>query len=405
MKKSWLVPGLVLVAIAILVTWIARNTYWADITVPNLPRGEAATNPFYTAQRLAEELGAETEWRKSWSEAPAQDAVLFLRDWNWDLISTRRRALERWVEAGGRLVVDRTLSSGGDSFSRWSGLEFENPHLELGVEEDSDDTPIEERRLEPMEPCRDLTVREGQSQLSRDRDTYAACGLDVFGYLSSVATPAWALEDDAGLQVVRVRIGRGSVTLVNGESFTNRQLLMLDNPALFVDAFQLKRGDDVVFASEQERASLLQLIWMYGAPAVMLGLAWIAAALWRGSVRFGPLEATPDSARRSLAEMIRGTGQFAWRIGRGKSLHGSMVRALREAARQRIFGYDSLQQEDKIAAIARIAQIDAEALTHSMNVDVHRRAQDFKNAIALLNTARLRVLHHERRQMTGSSAP
>jgi hypothetical protein len=75
-----------------------------------------------------------------------------------------------------------------------------------------------------------------------------------------------------------------------------------------------------------------------------------------------------------------------------------MVRALREAARQRIFGYDTLQQEDKIASIARIAQIDPETLALSMNVDVHRRAHDFKNAIALLNTARVRVLGHDYRQ-------
>lgn len=400
MKKSWLIAGLIAIGIALLATWIARNTYWDDVTVPNLPRGEAATNPFYTAERLTQELGATPEWRKSWTGAPAQDAVLFLRDWNWDLISTRRLAIERWVEAGGRLVVDRSLGSGGDSFSRWSGLEFQNP-LELGTEEDPSDTPVEERH-QPMDPCRDLTLRDGQSQLEQARETYGACGLAVFGYLTSVAGPQWTLEDDAGLQVVRVKIGQGRVTLVNGEPFTNRQILMLDNPELFVDAFQLKRGDRVIFASEQERASLLQLIWMYGAPAVLLGLAWIAAALWRSSVRFGPLEAMPDSARRSLGEMIRGTGQFAWRIGRGKSLHGSMVRALREAARQRIFGYDTLQQEDKIAAIARIAQVDPEALALSMDVGVHRRAQDFKNAVALLNTARVRVLHHDYRQ-AGSS--
>ena len=73
MKKTWM-PGLIVVAIVILVTWIARNTYWDDVTVPNLPSGEAATNPFYVAQHLAEELGATTEWRKTWGEPPARDA-------------------------------------------------------------------------------------------------------------------------------------------------------------------------------------------------------------------------------------------------------------------------------------------------------------------------------------------
>jgi hypothetical protein len=96
--------------------------------------------------------------------------------------------------------------------------------------------------------------------------------------------------------------------------------------------------------------------------------------------------------------MIRGTGQFAWRIGRGRSLHSAMVRALREAARQRIPRYEQMPHGERVAAIAHIAQIDPELLAHSMNHTGHRRAQDFKNTIALLNAARARVLRHEHRQ-------
>lgn len=393
MNRAWLLRGAIALAVALLVTWIARNTYWDDATVPNFPSGQAATNPFYTAERLAVELGATSEWRKTWGDPPAQDAVLFLSQWNWDLIPTRRRAIERWVESGGRLILDETLSSGGDAFVRWSGLEARSRHeVAQSSEQEADDTPIE-----PQEPCRDLTIRSGDSQLSDSRETYLLCGLAIFGDVTSVSPPQWSLEDTSGLQVVRANVGRGSVTLINGEPFKNRQLLMVDNPSLFADALQLKKGDHVVFASEQKRASLLQLIWMYGAPAVMLGLAVIALALWRGSVRFGPLEAAPDSARRSLAEMIRGTGQFAWRIGGGRSLHSAMVRALEEAALLRIPRYELLPRDEKIAAIARVAQVDTELLAQSMNFGGHRRAPDFKNTIAILNGARDKVLRHDRR--------
>jgi hypothetical protein len=163
---------------------------------------------------------------------------------------------------------------------------------------------------------------------------------------------------------------------------------------LFVDAARLHRGDHVVFVSEQKRTSLLQLIWLYGAPAVLLAIALVAVALWRNSTRFGPLEASPDPSRRSLAEQIRGTGQFALRVGGGRALHGAMVRALHEAARLRVANYEALSREEQISAIARLASLDADALAETMNFSGRRRSHEFKNAIELLDSARLHVLAH-----------
>ena len=51
--------------LGVLVTYIARNTYWDEISIPTPLRGEAVTNPFYAAQRFAEALGARTEWRQA----------------------------------------------------------------------------------------------------------------------------------------------------------------------------------------------------------------------------------------------------------------------------------------------------------------------------------------------------
>jgi len=67
--------------------------------------GEAATNPFYAAQKLVETLGATSERRDSLGDTPS-DAVVVLSTWGWDIDRARREGFERWVEAGGRLVVD-----------------------------------------------------------------------------------------------------------------------------------------------------------------------------------------------------------------------------------------------------------------------------------------------------------
>jgi hypothetical protein len=177
--------------------------------------------------------------------------------------------------------------------------------------------------------------------------------------------------------------------------------LNVDNAALFVDATLLHRNDRVIFVSEDEYASLLELIWIYGAPAVLLAILLIGIALWRNTMRFGPLEAAPESARRSLAEQIRGTGQFALRVGSGRALHAAMIRALHEAAQLRIPNYSSLQHADRIAAIARIVDVDAEQLARTINFTGKRSTHEFIQAIGILDTVRTQLIEKSARRHTG----
>src|SRR5262249_61662554 len=91
--------------VAALGVGIASHTYWADTKIPMPPKGEALTNPFYAAQRFAAALGARAT-RDGVFAVRRSDAVVVLSGWHWSLTRARRAALERWVESGGRLVVD-----------------------------------------------------------------------------------------------------------------------------------------------------------------------------------------------------------------------------------------------------------------------------------------------------------
>ena len=104
------------VPLAWLVYWVASNTYWADTTIPMPLRREAATNPYYAAERFVEALGGRATRDRTFTQPPA-DAVIVLSTWNWNLSDRRREALEQWVESGDRLVVDSTVV-GGDEFVR-----------------------------------------------------------------------------------------------------------------------------------------------------------------------------------------------------------------------------------------------------------------------------------------------
>ena len=367
-----------------LIYWVATNTHWVDVKVPMPPQGEALTNPFYAAQRFTETLGARST-RDRILSVPPVDSVIVLADWHWTLSTTRRETLERWVESGGRLVVEGSLAGGEEEFGRWSGIERAprkgtEPHDSEQTEDDAD--------------CRDLSAEHSGS---REEVLYKVCTLERGFVLTSTRSAAWSLRDGADVHIIRVPVGRGSVTVINGYPFRYWALFEADHGPLFVGATELRRGDDVHFLSEGDHPSLLALVWHYGAPVVVLAAAFVGLALWRGGVRFGPLIELSPGARRSLAEQIRGTGQFALRHGAGDSLHAACARALQEAAKRRIAGYLHLSAGERLSALARVTGFERHALAAALHHAGSRRSHELRNTIALMEAARRQIMHDPRR--------
>lgn len=386
MKRAliWLIVG---VPLGVFIWWIASNTYWADTVVPMPPKGEALRNPFYVVQRFAEALGARTTWDRVLITPPA-DSVIVLSSWHWSLSTWRREALERWVEAGGRLIVDSRLAGGEEEFERWSGIVRE--YREPAQEQES--VPPERR-----DPCRKFHQTSDAMPAGEPTATgYWMCEFEVDSFLRSAKNADWVLRDPSGIQVMRVAVGRGRVTLINAAPFRERSLFDGDHGWLFVAATQLRRGDDVHFLSEEDHPSLLALIWQHGAPFVLVSSALIVFALWRGAVRFGPPAAPEDNARRSLAEQIRGTGQFALRHGSGESLHAATVRALDEAGERRIPSYARLVAIERAAAVARLTGFDTNAIATAVHHPRARRSHELRGTIALLEAARRMLIEHTR---------
>jgi hypothetical protein len=382
----------VVAALAIaLVVWIARNTYWDDIKVPTPLKGEAFSNPFYAAQRLTTALGGRSVWDRAWP-SPSPNAVVMLSSWHWDLSPGRRQAIERWVESGGRLVIDDSLTGGYETFEKWSGIV-----REYHFDEDDDDD--DERANESPMPCDRFTEEHDGTTA----DLHWVCDTSEFSSLTTKSRPEWALRSSrSGLQAMRVRVGRGSVTVINAMPFSYRGLFDGDHGWLFVAATQFRRGDEIRFLSEQDYPSLLTLVWQHGGPAVVLLLVIVGLLLWRGWIRFGPVTPPLPSARRSLAEQIRGSGQFALRYGSGDSLHGAVVRALNEAVSRRIPGYAHLPPQEQTAALARLTGFEGGSLAAAVHHLASRRADRLRNALALLETARRRVLPQHSRSLDGT---
>ena len=381
MSKSVLSWSLAVVLLSGLVYWIASNTEWVDVTLPMPPTGEAAENPFYAAERFTNALGAHSV-RDRQLAIPSRDAVVVLSAWHWDLTERRRYALERWVESGGRLVVAGPLTGGADEFERWSGVARKERPPAPAVDADERCRPVHEQYV---------TVPKGAPP-ARLR---MLCDIDVASVLEATGKPVWGLGDATGTQVVRVRVGNGSVTVLNATPFQFRQLLDADHGWLFVAATELRRTDEVHFLTEDDHPSLLNLTWRNGAPAIVLVLAAIGLALWRGSTRFGPLAEPRQSARRSLAEQIRGTGQFALRYGDGESLHEAAVRALTEAAARRVPGYLHLSPGERAEALARLTGFELNAFTAAVHHAGLRSVGELRGTLSFLETARREVLRSD----------
>lgn len=377
------------IPLAGLAIWIAAHTYWTDVTVPMPLRGEAATNPYYAAQRFVERLGGQATRDRTFSLPPA-DGVVVLTMWNWNLSPRRRTAIEQWVERGGRLVVDSSVD-GGDEFAAWSGISFV-PRRRAA---DTD------RR--PEGPCFRFEERvPGRSRQPFDR-LHWICDSNLSRTLTTTRAVDWAMDETtAGRQALRVRVGRGRVTVINAEPFRFRQLFDGDHAWLLAVAAQLHPGDVVRFLSEGEYPPLLVLMWQTGAPVVVLVLVVLGLTLWRSGVRSGPLRAEDPPVRRSLAEQIRGTGRFALQYDGGEPLHAAAARALDDAARRRIPGWLALDAPSRVQTLAVMAGVAPDALDAALHDSRARAPHGLRDTLTLLETVR-RALIREKRTGHGLS--
>jgi hypothetical protein len=377
-SRRWIGVGLGVLVVAF-AAWIAVNTRWEPFEVDLPPKGEARVNPLYAAQQLARQLGADTAWQHALGSAEP-DAVVVATALYWTLIPARRQAIEQWVDNGGRLVVDG-LFLGTEEFDRWSGISHDLP----GDDDDDEDADRKDEKEETFKsPPRCRKWQDGTGSW------YRTCGRWGVVPLKTKRQAVWALHDEYGLQAIRVRQGRGSITVVNGFPFATERLLDAesDHARLFVAATQLRRGDHVYFVSENERPSLAALIWRNGAPVVCLVAVWLAVALWRGGVRFGPRIPEAEPVRRSLAEQIRGTAQFTLRFGGGEALYEATLRAFTTAAQKRIPGFAALDVDGRAAAVARLTGFEVTTLAGAMTAVDFRRVNELRTTVALLEAAR-----------------
>jgi hypothetical protein len=374
----------IFVALTLVGIWVARNTYWDDTVVPVPPQGEAATNTYYSVQHLVSALGIRSSFVTSLRAPPPNNRALLIDGLQGDVTHSRVDDLIPWVESGGRLIITDDVVLADPKFQEWSQI-----HLGSRFVSPEKSKPIV-ARSDPDQDCAPLDVAVDGIATGT---TLTLCKPPREFGLVSKRKPAWSLANEFGLQVLRVNIGRGSVTVIPRYSLiANKTLIRHDHAEIFISAANLRRGDALYIVNVARAETLIAMVWRRAAPALIFFGVAILCIILREWPRFGPAIPAPAMVRRSLAEQLRANAAFAWRTRKLSALRASVGRALDETAKQRIASYSSLDVRKRANAIAAWAGTDSKMLNAAMTEDALGTPQVQRAAIALLEQTR-RILN------------
>ena len=423
MRNVWILRALAALVIGVLGAWIVHNTKWVEVELDDPPSGAAATDPFYSLRKILAASGSTLELRTALEPLPPVGATLVLNSSLWTVFPESDARLRAWVESGGDLVVGGWHPAPGDTF-KWIPLSFRPPRPAASVAasaasasedaEDADNTqapptrrpgrpPAPSRqaaRIDPSDPWRNCQLLEEtsattQPAFERGR-LYRGC---MYGGTVRPlgVTPTWLLAGPRGTLAMRVPVGRGTVTATAAWRVTddNRGLLRADTALIASAILRAGPGRAIWVVNDESREPLPLWLWHQARTPLLLGVAAMLLALWRLMVRFGPRQALPPRARRSMGEQVHGTGQFIAGTD-PQALHAATRQAFDDAARVRIENYAQLGDSDRIHALAALlaptAVLDKEALMAALRPGPKSTPAQWLAAISLIEQARRSLL-------------
>ncbi len=417
---------LALAAIAALGLWLFFATEWVDVWRPTPPRNEAARDDHYAIKQIVGKLGGQVTAPDNLDRLPPPGATLVLESNQWDFLPGRSQRLREWVEVhGGHLVLPSFFTTGATidwlplrQKKRAKGADLSCPAP--GSSDDDDDdadedegdderkdvkpTPPPATRPRPPDPlfvgpqddsrnqCPTLAERIGGDAEAEPLRRYRLCQGEWLTGLE--ATPAsaesWSVVGTRGAPVLRATLGNGRVTAMGAWGFLNNNSVFTgDHAQVAIAMLDLRAGDTVWFVIDEKREALLMWLWHRAGPAIGLALLAAGFALWRGARRFGPLLPQAPLARRSVAEQIRGTSAFVLRGG-GAALLAAARRALDDAARQRIAGYDRMTMGQRVDALRQPTGLAADVLTRALDPALPR-SRALADKLAVIEQTRRRL--------------
>ncbi|MDA8016789.1 MAG: DUF4350 domain-containing protein [Thermoanaerobaculia bacterium] len=345
-------------------SWIVRDLFFERVEVeePTPPSGEALINAHLALEELLIRSGLPARRASSLEAFPPSDGVL------WWLAPTRRLSPERllsWVEGGGHLILEPL--PGFDELVDTAGIAV------FSAEQADDDDHLSEQEFQIERPP------WPKFYLPQEETEIVA--------VEGAADAAWNLT---------VAYGEGLVTVLNSSSFlTNDQIAKMDHALL---AWHLVRADEgrtgVTLVTRDPKPSVWLILGRRAQPAAVSLVVISILGLWGLARRVGPVLPSPSRDRRHLAEHLRASGEFFWRVGCEEVLlEAQRGTVLDELHRGR--GGLGGRLDDRgtklmaeVTPAARRAGIEPEAVKRALQVKGTRDRDHFVGTVRILEALR-----------------
>jgi hypothetical protein len=372
-----------LALVAALATWVAFKLHWETISVPTPAKGEALTNPYYALEHFVTHLGVHPQ-EISTVRGLQAEAVLVLEESGDELTHPPVAALERWVEAGGRLVISSALLDAYPALRAWSGIKRARAARAPADGKPAASPPP--RKTDSGANCPLMTVRADGAPTGQ---SFRVCAVGPTLAFDGERAPVWSLSDDRGMHVIRTGVGFGEITVLEpADVLSNEMLKRADHAEMFAAAAGLRHDDTLLIFHPATAVPLPVLLWRLVAPGILFLLAALLALAWRHAPPFGPPLPLPSPLRRSLAEQIRANARFAWRTRSLGGLRTSARRSLDEAAARHIAGYGSLDASQRAERLGELTGLDPTAIRAARDAGAAQRRNEERAAITLMEVCR-----------------
>jgi hypothetical protein len=368
-------------AVFVFIAWFVHNFERVQTRTELPPIGEAAWNPLYLLKQSLRADGIKVESRPRFTQPISMlgqhDTLVLLDDPRY-LDAARAHELLDWVARGGHLVV-RTPP--GAQLSKHETL----PLLQaLGLEAmDTGD-------------CEKFQVQGEQEHVE-------FCGDRRFVFADVEPELSWGNLRD-GYVYARLAHGQGHVDVLADVDFLGNGTRgraempardgMRDVPhqvlARQILAPNYGRGTvHLIYAVQMP--SLWRTLAERGWPVWVPLLLALLAGLWASAQRFGPVMPVPASARRSLLEHVRASGEHLFRYGKGALLYAAARQAFLMRLRRRDPVAAALTGQAQADALAKRFGLPAARLQRALQVPSSRERRDFADRISLLMHMRNRL--------------
>lgn len=311
-RLLWLVAiGILLIAamlIGVVLTQLERRTIQIEVGAS----GEALRNPFLAAERFLARLAipvTSDSGRERLRRLPPAGDVLVVRHLG-ALANDRRRALDRWIRNGGRLVVTAQEVRSGPTAAGEAG---DDPIADYGIRLrvlETDWLAADQRPDAPAEVIAEIPSEDPGRPLR----------VAFSGRVSLETLPDLALDGsvslDEQLLIAQLSLGEGFLTVLAEDDFmTNATIGQHDHALFTAQLLTPSPGGAVWLLYDREMPWLGALIWSAAPLAVVSGVLCLMAWVWSMGARLGPLETVPSRGRRNLMEHLDASGDFLWRQG------------------------------------------------------------------------------------------